>query len=55
MSMWRNWERSIKLEALIGKLNHHCSMIIFQEFYFFIGRTCVVEEKMVVFPDYKNF
>ena len=57
MSMWRNWERSIKLEPLIGKLNPLVAWWFFRSFifYFFIGRTCVVEEKMVVFPDYKNF
>ena len=43
MSMWRNWERSIKLEALIGKLNHLLAW--FQEFYFLLEKPCVVEEK----------
>ena len=34
MSMWRNWERSIKLEPLIGKLNPLVAWWFFRSFIF---------------------
>ena len=49
MSMWRNWERSIKLEPLIGKLSPLVAWWFFRSFIFYWKNLCCGGKKWLHF------